>query len=133
MLKLTIATIVLAHGIGHVLFFAPTLRIASWAGQSGHSWALSPLLGDGLSRLAGAAIWVVAVGLFVAAVGGLVVDAGWWRAAAVAGAIVSIAGIVLMWDGIAPSNALLALGFDAIVLVALLWAHWPAAESLAAR
>jgi len=41
---------------------------------------------------------------------------------------VSLVGIVVMWDGIATSSALMAAAFDSAVLVALLWAHWPTAE-----
>jgi hypothetical protein len=132
-LKLLIATIVLAHGVGHLLFLAPTLRIAAWAGQSGHSWALAPLIGDGLARATGGLIWVSAIGLFVAAVGGFVLDAEWWRPVAMGAAVVSVIGIVVMWDGIAPSSAVFALVVDLVVLVALTWARWPSPESVVVR
>ena len=127
MLKLLIATVVLFHGVGHILFLAPTIRLASW-GQTGHSWVMTPVLGDGIARILGAGLWTAAIVLFVAAFGGLVMSAEWWRAVAIGGALVSLGGIVLMWDGIAPSNAFFALAFDLVVLVALLWARWPSAE-----
>jgi hypothetical protein len=42
----------------------------------------------------------------------------------------SIAGIVLFWDGIATTSAIFALAFDAIVLVALLVVEWPSSEAV---
>ena len=43
MVNLAVATVLFAHGVGHVLFLAPTLRLADWAGQTGYSWALAPV------------------------------------------------------------------------------------------
>jgi hypothetical protein len=132
MLKLALALIVLGHGLGHVLFLAPSLRVADWAGQSAHSWALTGTLGDGVARGIAAVIWTVSIALFIAAVAGWLTDASWWRAATVAGSVVSIVGIVLFWDGIATSSAAMALAFDVVLLVALLVAHWPASEAVGA-
>jgi hypothetical protein len=33
-----------------------------------------------------------------------------------------------MWDGIPTSSAVFALAADVVILVALVWAHWPSAE-----
>jgi hypothetical protein len=132
MLKLVLAVVVLAHGVGHLLFLGPSLRLADWAGQTSHSWLLTGTLGDGPSRAVASAIWVTTVVLFVAGVGGFVLDATWWRAVTIAGAIVSIAGIVLFWDGLATSSAAFALVFDVVLLVSLLVVHWPATEAVGA-
>ena len=131
MLHLAIATVLLAHGLGHILFLAPTLRLADWAGQSGHSWALAPVIGDGLARGVGAAFWATALVLFVATAGGYLVDADWWRPVAIVAAVVSAVGIALMWNGIATSNAVFALVVDVIVLGAVLWSRSPAASGAA--
>jgi len=125
MLKLLIAVVVLAHGVGHVLFLAPALNLASWADQIGHSWLVTPLLGDGLTRTLAAIVWSSTIVLFVGAVMGFFAGSEWWRTAAIAGSIVSAAGIVLMWDGLPTGSAVAALVFDAIVLVSLVWADWP--------
>jgi hypothetical protein len=127
-MNVLLALVVLAHGIGHVLFLAPTIRLASWADQSGHSWLMTPLLGDMPTQVVGGAIWIATIGLFVAGVGGFLTGQDWWRAVTVAAAIVSIVGIVLMWDGIATTNAILALAFDVLILGSLLWLQWPAPE-----
>lgn len=128
LLRLALAVVVLAHGIGHVLFLVPTVRLASWADQTGHSWLLTGSLGDGPTRAIAAVIWIAAIALFVAGVVGFLTGAGWWPAVTIVGAIVSIVGIVAMWDGLAQPSAMLALAFDVVVLVALAWAHWPATE-----
>jgi hypothetical protein len=120
MVNLAIAIVLFAHGIGHVLFLAPTLRIADWAGQTGYSWALAPILGDGLARGIGTALWAGALALFVAAAGGYLVDATWWRTVALVASVVSAAGIVVMWNGIATSSAVFALVVDVIVIAALI-------------
>lgn len=128
MIKLLIATAVFAHGVGHILFLMPALGVTRWADQTGHSWLLTSLLGDGATRVIAAVVWTSATVLFVASVVGLYTGADWWRAAAVAGAIVSGVGIIAMWDGLPVSNAFFALAFDAVVLITLLWVHWPSAE-----
>jgi len=129
-LKMLIATVFFAHGVGHILFLAPALRLATWADQTGHSWAITPLFGDGLTRLLGGLIWGSATVLFIGAAAGLVAGGDWWRVAAVAGAVISTVGILVMWDGIATSNAVMALIVDLLVLAALVLAHWPSVEAV---
>ena len=130
MLKLALAVVVLAHGLGHVLFLAPSLRVTDWAGQTAHSWLLTATLGDGVARAIATVLWTATIVLFIAGVAGWLTDASWWRAATVAGSVVSIVGIVLFWDGIATSSAAMALAFDVVLLAALLVAHWPASETV---
>lgn len=128
MLSLGLAIAVLAHGIGHVLFLVPAVGIANWADQTGHSWLLTSVVGDGPARAVAAFVWAAATLLFVAGVAGFWTGQEWWRQVTIGAAIVSIVGIVLFWDGIATSNAFLALAFDVAVLLALLWARWPGAQ-----
>jgi hypothetical protein len=132
MLKLVLAVVVLAHGVGHLLFLGPSLRVVDWAGQTSHSWLLTGALGDGPTRAIASIIWIATIVLFVAGVCGYLLGTPWWQGATVAGAIVSIVGIVLFWDGLASSSAAFALVFDAVVLVTLLLARWPAAETVGA-
>ena len=132
MLRLILAVVVLAHGVGHLLFLGPSLRIADWAGQTSHSWLLTDTIGDGPSRAIASAIWIAAVVLFVAGVGAFLLDTAWWREITIVGALVSITGIVLFWDGLATSSAAFALAFDVALLVSLLVAHWPAPATVGA-
>ena len=48
----------------------------------------------------------------MAAASGLLLTQEWWRPMAVAGAVVSLIGIVAFWGGIAPSSAIAALVVD---------------------
>lgn len=125
MLKLALGIVVLAHGVGHVLFLGPALRIVDWAGQTARSWLLTPVLGDAPARGVAALIWAATIVLFAGGVGGFLADQAWWRAVIVAGALVSLVGIIIDWDGIATSSAALALAVDLLILAALLLAHWP--------
>jgi hypothetical protein len=128
MIKLLIPLVVLAHGIGHILFLVPAVGLANWADQNGHSWLLTPLAGDGLTRALAAVVWTTVIVLFVGAVVGFLTGSDWWRIAAIAGAAISAVGIVVMWDGLTMGSAAAALVFDVIVLIALLWANWPTTE-----
>jgi hypothetical protein len=79
-MNLVLALVVLAHGVGHVLFLAPTIRMTNWADQTGHSWVLTPILGDTATQLIGGIIWIATIGLFVTGVGGFLSGQDWWRA-----------------------------------------------------
>src|SRR4029453_16609352 len=88
-----IVLVVLAHGVGHVLFLAPAVGIANWADQSGHSWLLSGAVGEAGTRIVASAVWIAAVICFVGAVVGFLTGAEWWRSVILAGAVVSGVGI----------------------------------------
>jgi hypothetical protein len=130
-LRVILAIVVGAHGVGHILFLVPSLGIADW-GQSTQSWLLTNALGDTLTRLIGAAIWLVATLGFCAVAVGIFTQTEWWRSLAVVSAVVSIVGLVLFWANPAASSAYFALAFDAAVLVALLVFHWPSTEMIGA-
>jgi len=131
-LKLILAAVVLFHGIGHVLFLGPAIGAVDWAGQTGHSWALTGILGDGPTRGIGALIWVATIVLFVVGVAGFLMAQPWWVGMTVLASFISIVGIVLMWDGLATSSAVMALATDVVILVALLVLHWPTTEPIGA-
>jgi hypothetical protein len=123
-LRIILAIIVGAHGIGHVLFLVPSLGLATW-GQSTQSWLLTNALGDTLTRLIGATIWLVGTIGFCAATFGIFTQTEWWRSLAVISSIISIVGLVLFWANPVASSASFAIAFDAAVLAALLVFHWP--------
>ena len=131
-LRVVLAIVLVAHGIGHVLFLGPALRVAAWADQSGGSWLLSPTLGDGGAHAAGALVWAAATVLFVLAGAGLLLAMEWWRPIAVLAAVVSLLGIVLFWNGILTASALPALIVDVALIVGLVIAHWPSADAVGA-
>lgn len=122
-LRILLAVMVGAHGIGHILFLIPLISSASW-GQAAQSW----LLGDGgLAKGLGALIWLVALVGFLAAAFGIFRETAWWQTAAVVSAAVSTAGLVLFWTRPSTSPAISALIFNLLILAALLIFHWPTA------
>jgi len=127
-MTIVLAVVLLFHGLGHVLFLGPALRLVDWAGQTGQSWLLTATLGDGPSRAVASVVWTASIALFVAGAGGLLAGQAWWRGLTIAGAVLSLVGIAVFWDGIATTNAVFALVVDALVLGALLVAHWPSSE-----
>jgi hypothetical protein len=121
LLRIALAIVIGAHGIGHILFLVPLLGIADW-GQSTHSWLLGA---GGPARVIGGLIWVLATAGFVAVAVGLFADAPWWRPLAVASAVVSLVGLLLFWATPAASSAFFALLFNAIVILSLWLLNWP--------
>jgi hypothetical protein len=128
MLRFALAGVVLMHGVGHILFLGPALRVVDWAGQSSRSWLLTTPLGDTAARGLASVVWAGTIVLFVAGVAGFLTDQSWWRTVTIGAAVLSAAGIVVYWDGLATSSAAAALLVDALILGALLLAHWPSTE-----
>ena len=122
-----LALIVMAHGIGHVLYLIPSLGIAQ-LGQSTESWLLTPVLGDRLTRLIGSVIWLAVVAGFAAAGVGLFGQHAWWRTLVVAAAGISLLGLALFVSKTDVQSQLCAGVMDAAILVSLLLIQWPSAE-----
>jgi hypothetical protein len=98
MLKIVIALILFAHGIGHSMGLLQTFRIATvnpaWNGES---WLLTGVAGPTATQAIGAVLWGAALVGFVA-LGAVVL--GWlpesfWTPLAVAASVMSLAGLVL--------------------------------------
>jgi hypothetical protein len=123
--------VILAHGIGHLLFLAPCLGFDQW-GQSAQSWLLTRSVGDTATRLVGGLLWLAVVVGFGAAGVGLLGQYPWWRTLAVASAAVSLVALVLFLDGIGTQPLLSAAIADVTILVALAWLHWPSADLVGA-
>jgi hypothetical protein len=126
--RLGVALVVFAHGVGHLLFLGPVIGLGSWADQTGDSWVLTGTIGEPAARIVATVLWSAVIVLFVAGVAGFLGTTDWWRTVTIAAAGLSILGIVLFWGGIASSSAIFALIADAVILGALLIAHWPSTE-----
>jgi hypothetical protein len=142
-LRTLIALVFAFHGVGHAMGIIPALQIISAGSRregwlknwSSHSWLLTNLLGDPVSRilcivLYGAAL-IGFLGAALALLGwGLPHD--WWRTLAVVSAVISLVALVLYW------NALIflfphkvgALAINVVTLVCLLVLNWPSEASL---
>jgi hypothetical protein len=130
-LKLALAVVVAAHGVGHMLFLAPTLRLVTWADQTGHSWLLTDLVGDPLTRAIASVAWAATALLFLVGSYGFLTGREWWRVVVLAAALDSLGAIVVMWDGIAASSALMAAAFDGAVIGTVVLAQWPTSNTTA--
>jgi hypothetical protein len=123
--RLGLALVVFAHGVGHILFLGPVVGLGNWAGQTGQSWLLTGAVGENATRAIATFTWSAVIALFIGGVGGFLVGAEWWRGAIVMAAALSITGIVVFWGGIATSSAMFAIVADVVILAALVLAHWP--------
>ena len=116
-LRILIAGALFVHGIGHTLgFFMPA-----------RSWILKPL-GEPALRIIANILWALAgVGFVLSCLAflGFMLPPEWWRPLAVASAFVSLTGLALFMGNWPMFNTIGALGFNIVVLVALLWLHWP--------
>ncbi len=122
---------VLAHGLGHVLFM-PAMSGLMKLEASGHSWLLTGVAGDAITKALASLVAGGVLVAFVAASGGLFLQAAWWRPFAIVASVASIALVAAMWDGLPTSPAISALVFDVVVLAALIIARWPSEEMIGA-
>src|SRR4029079_8222142 len=123
--RLGVALVVFAHGVGHLLFLGPVIGLGSWADQTGDSWVLTGTIGEPAARIVATVLWSAVNVLFVAGAAGFLGTTDGCRTVTIGAAGLSILGIVLFWGGIASSSAIFALIADAVILGALLIAHWP--------
>jgi hypothetical protein len=105
------------HGVGHSLgYFRP-----------GRSW-LMPRAKEGTIKLIAGIFWALAIVGFVAASFsflGFLLPTTLWRQLACIFAVESIIGLIL-FGGVWPKfNLVAAFVFNLVVLLALLWYHWP--------
>jgi hypothetical protein len=123
LLKLVVAGVAGAHGIGHVLGWMPAWGITKFEGLSSRSWLLSDALGDGLTRALGGARWLAPTIGFVVAAGGFFADQSWWRPLATASAVASLVAIVLFWEALPAGSRIgaIAVNLAAIGAVATNW------------
>jgi len=129
MWRIVIAVVLLAHGIGHSLGLFPALSLAKTKQWTDHSWLLTDFIGESAARWFGVILWLAAMFGSIGAALGFYGIQEWWRSLAIASAIISLAGLALYRNAF-PSlvNKIGAIAVDVIILVALLWARWPASD-----
>jgi hypothetical protein len=92
-LRIIIALVFFVHGVGHAMGIMPALRLVNVKGWSSHSWLVTPLLGDGVTRIISVVLFLAALVGFLAAALGLL---GWlvphdsWRTLAIASPVISL-------------------------------------------
>ena len=132
LIRILIAVVLIAHGIGHTSGLFPVFGWAKSEVWTGRSWVLDPVLGESLSRWLGVLIWLLAtLGFISAGLGllGYIVPQSSWRVLALASSVISLVGILLYWNGFPNlGSKASALVVDVATLIALLWARWPTPE-----
>jgi hypothetical protein len=124
MLRILFSLAFLGHGIGHVIGFS-----AAWTkvkmGFSNQSWIFSAGINieSGLGRFL-SIFWLAALITSVAAGVGLYLRLDWWIPVAIISSVLSIIAVLPWWPAFPSGSYMGAMGFNLLVLVALLgpWA-----------
>jgi hypothetical protein len=131
MIKIAIAIVLLAHGIGHSMGILQVLKVATvnpaWRGDS---WVLKSFAGTTATLVVGVAIWAAAVVGF-AALAAVVfgwLPASWWQPLAIGSSLISLAGVLLFPMAFPTFSTIGAVLVDAAVLASVLAFHWGPAE-----
>jgi hypothetical protein len=109
-----LAIVFMGHGVGHMLWLVSLLGMADWR-QVTDSWLITPPFGCYVTQIVGAAVWLTAIGAFVAAAFALFVGGRWWANAALIGAVASLLGLFLFFKR--PLTLSVAASFIVDVLV----------------
>ena len=127
MLKIVIALVLVAHGIGHSMGLLGMFKVAT-VNPAGHgdSWILTSVGGPSVAQAVGAVLWTLAVVGFVA-LGAVVMGwlpEAWWHPLAIGSSLVSLAGLLLFPIAFPVFSTIGAFAVDVAVLVAVLWYGW---------
>jgi hypothetical protein len=129
-LRIIIAIVLIAHGIGHSLGILPAIGMKLTEAHSSDSWLLTRLLGSTISRVLALILFLGALIGFIGAGLGLfdwLVPSDLWQQLSVWASIISLVGLAIFpnaFPAIFP-NLVGAVGLDIAVLVAVLWLKWP--------
>jgi hypothetical protein len=127
MLRIVIAVVLLAHGIGHVMGPLQVLRVATvnpaWRGDS---WLLTGPVGTPATNVLGLVLWTVALVGFALLAGAVVgwLPEAWFAPLGVGCSIVSLAALLVFPIAFPTLSTIAAAAVDVAVLVAVLWYHW---------
>ena len=130
--KLLVALILIAHGLGHALTALPVFGHTLSRTHSTHSWLLSELLGSAPATVFCLALSLISLLGFLGA--GLSL-AGWglsqtnWESLTIAASLLSLLSLVLFWNSypfLVP-NKVGVIAVDAFAILSILLLRWPPA------
>ena len=127
MVRIVIALVLLAHGIGHSMGLLGVFKVATVNPEwNGDSWLLTGAVGATASHAIGVVLWSVAIVGFaiLAAVTMGWLPAGWWPPVAVISAVSSLIVILVFPAAFPPLSVLGAVVIDLACLAAAVWLHW---------
>jgi len=127
MLKIIIAVVLLAHGIGHSMGLLQVFKVATVSPQwKGDSWVLTGAVGSTVSQFVAVSLWTLAIVGFAAlaaVVMGWLPEA-WWAPLAVGASAVSLVGLLLFPIAFPLFSTIGAFAANVAVLMAVLWLQW---------
>jgi hypothetical protein len=130
MIKVILALILFAHGVGHIMGPLRVFNLATINPQwQGDSWLLGGL-GLGVTNVIGVVLWtsaLVGFSLLAAVVLGWL-PAEWWTPLAIGSSLVSLAGVLLFPLAFPTFSTIGAVVVDAVVLASVVWLHWTPTE-----
>jgi hypothetical protein len=129
--KVAVAGVVGAHGIGHALGWMPALGLARFEGVSGGGWLLSGGAGEGAARVMAVGLLALPIAGFVMAAVGLLLGQPWWRSVAVASSAASLAASALYPQAFPLSSTIGSTVLNVVILAAILVAGWGAGAAAA--
>ena len=131
MVRVVVAGVIGAHGVGHVMGWMPALGIANIEGTSGSSWILAGPAGDQALRLIAVGLFVLPTIGFIAAAIGLLLGQAWWRPVAAASATVSLAATALFPHAFPAGSTIGSVAVNVLVLYGALVSGWNPAGAAA--
>lgn len=127
MLRIVIALVLVAHGIGHSMGLLGMFKVATvnpaWHGDS---WILTGAGGPTLTQAVGTLLWTLAIVGFVA-LGAVVMGwlpEAWWQPLAIGSSLVSLAGLLFFPIAFPVFSTIGAFAVDVAVLAAVVWYGW---------
>lgn len=131
MIRIALALVLVAHGIGHSMGLLQVFRIATinpaW---NGDSWILSGIGGTTVAQAVGVVLWSIAMIGFIV-LGGVVLGIAppaWWAPLGAVSAVASLLGLVLFPAAFPAFSTIGALVVDVAVVVAVGWYQWVPAD-----
>jgi len=131
MLKVALALVLLAHGIGHSMGLLQVFKVAQVNPQwQGDSWVLTSVAGTTVTQVVGIVLWTAAM-IGFAGVAGVVVGwlpATWWQPLAVGSALLSLVGLLVFPAAFPTFSTIGAAAIDIALLIAVLRLDWTPAD-----
>lgn len=129
-LRVVIALVLFAHGIGHVMGMMPMVGFSTVERWNARSWLLTGLLGDTLSRIIGFILFLAALLGFLGAtlaLLGWLLPHEWWRTLSIVSAAISLVALGLFWNAFVTlfPNKIGAIAVNLAVLIGLVFMDWP--------
>ncbi len=127
MLRILIALVLLAHGIGHSMGLLAVFKIATvnpaWDGES---WLLTGAAGRMATQAIAVLVWTVAIVGFTALAAMVMgwLPAAWFTPVAIVSSVVSLVGLLLFPVAFPTFSTIGAMLVDLGVLLAVGWYHW---------